>query len=267
MLAQETEIAIKTAISAGGLLRERFRTAQTSCVKEDGSLVSDADLVSHEFILKEISSAFPSHTILSEESPGALQAQIKSGPTWVVDPLDGTSNFLAGLPLFTVTLALVDQGETKLGVIYDPTHNDLYVGVKGGGTTLNGKKACVSRKDTPRGAMLFAGRAYKERDHVRHANIISTLERQTTYFRRLGCATIMLASVACGRADAVILTGKSPWDTVAGALLVQEAGGKISDYCGNDWSLESEDLAATNGILHKKLTDITSVLENSSWLL
>ncbi len=267
MLAQETQIAINTAISAGKLLRERFRTMQSSQIKEDGSLVTDADFASHNFILKQLGSAFPTHTILSEESPDALHTKIASGPTWVIDPLDGTSNFLAGLPLFTVALAYIDQGITKIGVIYDPVHQDLYVGVKGQGTTLNGSPTHVSQKETPRGAMLFAGRAYKERDRIRHANIISTLERQTTYFRRLGCATLMLASVACGRADAVILTGKSPWDTVAGALLVEEAGGKISDYCGNPWSLESEDLVATNGILHNKLIEITSILENSSWFV
>lgn len=262
-MTSELTVAIEIAKSAGALVRERFGKSTRVDRKEDQSLVSEVDMLSHDFILEELSAAFPAHAILSEESPGALHTVIDTKPTWVIDPLDGTSNFLSNIPLFAVAICLVEAGKTKLGVIYDPIHNELFSAEKGQGTHLNGAPVFVSKKDVPRGAMLFAGRGYKERDRQRHANIISELERQTTYFRRLGSATIMLAYVAAGRADTVILTGNNPWDTLAGAFLVEEAGGHISDYCGHFWKHTSEDLVATNGIIHSKLIEITSVLEDA----
>ena len=125
------------------------------------------------------------------------------------------------------------------------------------GTTLNGASVRVSTKNQVRGAMLFAGRGYRDRAHERHGKIIYSLVQQTSYFRRLGSAAIMLASVAVGRADSVILTGNKPWDVVAGALLIAEAGGRVTDYCGNPWGLESTDLVATNGAIHDQLIAIT----------
>ncbi len=259
-MTHELKTAIEIATSAGALVRERFGTSNHVHQKEDHSLVSEVDIVAHEYIMKELRHAFPDHATLSEESPGALHTEIETKPTWVIDPLDGTSNFLSHIPLFAVALALIENGQTRVGVIYDPIHDELFAAEKGKGTTLNGASVFVSKKDAPRGAVLFAGRGYKKHDQGRHANIISALERQTTYFRRLGSATIMLAYVACGRADTVILTGNNPWDTLAGAFLIEEAGGQISDYCGHPWKHTSEDLVATNGIMHPKLIEITSVL-------
>jgi myo-inositol-1(or 4)-monophosphatase len=112
--------------------------------------------------------------------------------------------------------------------------------------------------------MLFAGRGYRDQDHEQHAKIIYALERQTTYFRRLGVASIMLASVACGRADSVILTGNKPWDVVAGALLITEAGGRITDYCGGPWTLDSDDLVGSNSLIHDELVGITRRQEDLS---
>lgn len=262
-MTSELTAAIEIAKSAGALVRQRFGKSNHVRTKEDNSFVSEADMVSHDFILQELARAFPDHAILSEESPGALHTAIETKPTWVIDPLDGTSNFLSHIPLFAVAIALVENGQTKVGVIYDPMHDELFCAEKEQGTHLNGAPIFVSKKEVPRGAMLFAGRGYKERDRGRHANIIFALERQTTYFRRLGSATIMLAYVASGRADTVILTGNNPWDTLAGAFLVEEAGGHISDYCGHPWKHTSEDLVATNGLIHPKLIEITSVLEDA----
>jgi myo-inositol-1(or 4)-monophosphatase len=133
----------------------------------------------------------------------------------------------------------------------------MFAAEKGKGATLNGKQIKVSTREVTRGGMLFAGRGFQDRDRVRHGKIIYALERQTPYFRRLGSAAHMLAGVACGRADAVILTGNKPWDTVAGILLVEEAGGKVTDYCGRRWTMKSEDLVATNSAIHKEIIKIT----------
>ncbi|MBI5369902.1 inositol monophosphatase [Candidatus Uhrbacteria bacterium] len=263
---RECDVVVDIARAAGALVKNRFGNSNHVQTKEDQTLVSEADLISHEYIAQSLARIFPNDLQLSEESPDALHKQITNSRTWVIDPLDGTSNFLAHIPIFAVAIALVENNETLLGVIYDPLHDEMFVCAKGQGATLNGTSIHVSTKDAARGSMLFAGRGYKEKDQQRHAQIISALERQTTYFRRLGSATIMLAYVASGRADAVILTGNNPWDTVVGSLLVCEAGGKISDYCGNLWSHQSRDLVATNGLIHQKLIGITNSLEGGPGL-
>ncbi len=260
-MSQELKIAIEIATKAGELLRERFGKSDIVRIKDDQSMVSDSDFISHDFIMESLTRSFPTYTILSEESPNALHTPISKNPTWIVDPLDGTSNFLSSIPLFGVALALVADKKTQIGVIYDPIHHEMFAAEKGQGTMLNGSPVFVSKKQVPQGAMLFAGRGYKNKHRVAHAGIISILEQQTTYFRRLGSASIMLAYVASGRADAVILTGNDPWDMIAGSLLVTEAGGLVSDYCGNPWSIASENLAATNAVMHEKLIEITKKIK------
>jgi myo-inositol-1(or 4)-monophosphatase len=260
----EVEIAIQSALRAGEYLRRNFRNQQNTVKhKEDGSPVTECDLVSHQMINDCLQKAFPNHIIFSEESHGALLSSITKEPTWVIDPLDGTSNFIADIPLFAITIALVVNDETRIGLIYDPLHEDLFVATRGGGSVLNKQQIHVSNREVTKMGMLFAGRGYKKRDRDRHGQIILSLEKETTYFRRLGCAAIMLSCVAAGRADSVILTGNKPWDTVAGALLIEEAGGKVTDYCGNPWTYKSEDLLATNGIIHDSLIAMTCPVENN----
>lgn len=262
----ELDVAISAAKTAGEYILSFFGSSQNVRFKSDNSPVTDADLGSSAIVKKIISEAFPGHSILCEEAPDALTRKVGLEPTWVIDPLDGTSNFIAHIPLFAVVIAYVVEGKTQIGVIFDPLHNDLFVAQVGKGTTLNGQPVRVSSKSSVRGAMLFAGRGYRDRDHKRHGQIIYALEQQTSYFRRLGAASIMLSSVACGRADSVILTGNNPWDVAAGALLIQEAGGLVTDYCGEPWTLESEDLVATNGHIHDQLIAITRAQEAAKCL-
>ena len=256
-MTPELTLAIDAAKEAGAYLLSVFGSSQDVHYKSDSSPVTEADITSSRIINDRLTAAFPDHVILCEESPDALTSEVGSEPTWIIDPLDGTSNFVAGIPLFAVVIAFVNEGRTRIGVMYDPLHDDLFVAETGKGASLNGQPMHVSKREQVRGAMLFAGRGYRERDRERHGQIIYALEQQTTYFRRLGSAAIMLASVAAGRADSVILTGNKPWDVVAGALLIQEAGGYVTDYCGESWTLESEDLVATNGSIHDQIIDIT----------
>lgn len=259
----EREVGIFAAKQAGEYLLSVFGSDHDIRYKSDTSPVTEADMHSSELIERVIKESFPEHSVLSEETPGALETSIGMEPTWIIDPLDGTSNFIAKIPLFAVIIALVIEQKTVLGIIFDPVHNDLFVAEDGKGTTLNGVITHVSTKEHIRGAMLLAGRGYRDSDHQRHGEIIYALEQETTYFRRFGCAAMMLASVASGRADSVIMTGNTPWDVAAGALLITEAGGKITDYCGNPWGLESKDLVATNGILHNELISITCTIETA----
>lgn len=263
IMTSKTKIAVDVALKAGKLLQKYFRSGKMIVnQKEDNSPVTDCDMMSHQLIIDHLTHAFPTHKILSEESPNALQNQIENHPTWIIDPLDGTSNFIAEIPLFAVVIAFVVKKETQIGIIYDPIHKELFIAEKGKGAKLNNRPIHVSTYNQTKGGMLFAGRGYKKRDRDRHGQIIFALEKETTYFRRLGCASIMLSSVAAGRADSVILTGNEPWDTLAGSLLIKEAGGKITNYCGKPWTIDSEDLLASNGLIHKKLLKITCPIDN-----
>lgn len=253
----EKEVGILAVKQAGAYLLTVFGSPHNIHYKSDKSPVTEVDLHCSEIIERIIKQTFPDHSILCEESADALEKTIGPEPTWVVDPLDGTSNFIAGIPLFAVVIALVVEGKTQLGIIYDPLHDDLFVAEAGRGATLNETIIHVSKRDKVQGGLLLAGRGYREQDRERHGHIIYALEQQTTYFRRFGSAAIMLACVASGRADSVILTGNKPWDVVAGALLISEAGGQITDYCGEPWSLKSGDLVATNGLIHDQIITIT----------
>ncbi len=257
-MSKAAKVAVAAAKEAGGILM----SAYAGTTKEMGvefkkfrEPVSIADFASNDAIIRRLSKAFPDDAILSEESNGAETIGTKT--VWVIDPLDGTSNFINHIPLFAVTIARLENGVPTVGIIYDPVHEELYVAEKGQGATLNGKPMRTSIRDVTRGAMLFAGRGYRDHDRIKHGKIIYTLERRTPYFRRLGSAAIMLLSVAAGRADAVILTGSKPWDTVAGVLLVEEAGGRVTDYLGKKWTHRSEDMIASNGPIHTGIVSVT----------
>jgi myo-inositol-1(or 4)-monophosphatase len=253
-------IGIKAAKEAGGFLMENLYKIHAVKYKEDSSKVTEIDLKSNEIIINIIKSKFPDHKIISEESGKEEDKIIGNGPTWIIDPLDGTSNYIVKLPLFAVAIAFINNSETQLGIIYDPKGDEMFVAEKGKGSTLNNEPINTSDRVLTRGGMLFAGRGHKQKDRDKHATIICNLEKETSYFRRLGSAAIMLASVAAGRADSVILSGAKSWDTAAGALLVKEAGGKVTDYCGNKWGHKSPDLVATNKHIHDQLINITKGL-------
>jgi len=257
--------ALKTAVAAareaGKILMNAYNGTPASLdvtYKKYREPVSIVDFESNDAIIRRLTRAFPKDNIVSEESKG-LDAPSSdwSGATWIIDPLDGTNNYISHIPLFAVVIGRIQDGVPTLGVIYDPLHGEMFAAEKGKGAKMNGKPIHVSNRDVTRGAMLFAGRGFRDHDRARHGKIIYALERQTPYFRRLGSAAQMLAGVACGRADAAILTGNKPWDTVAGMVLIEEAGGKVTDYCGRHWTVKSEDLVATNSAIHKHLIDIT----------
>lgn len=254
----QTQIAITAAQRAGAYLLSMFGQPTQVHQKGDASFVSAVDLEASRIIETTLREAYPDYVILDEEMDGAMDYTFTPEPTWVVDPLDGTSNFLAGIPIFGVAIALVENFETTIAVIFDPLRNELFVATKNGGCTLNGESVHVSDHAQTKKGLLFAGRGYQKQDRERHGRIIYELEQATPYFRRFGCASYMLSSVAAGRADSVLLTGNVPWDVYAGALLVQEAGGLVTDYCGSPWSFGSRDLVASNGRLHNDVVAITS---------
>jgi myo-inositol-1(or 4)-monophosphatase len=251
--SKETKVAIKAAKDAGVILRKRFHTRFQVRMKAGNEPVSSVDMASNDLIIRRLSQAFPEDHILSEESDRSPVDDLRKAPTWIIDPLDGTRNYINGIPLCMVVISRVVNAAPVLSVLYDPLHDELFWAEKGKGAYLNGKRIRVGKRNLAAGAVFLAGRGYRNRDRDEHRQVVYALEARMPYFRRLGSAAVMLSYVACGRADAVILTGDKPWDTAAGVLLVKEAGGRVTTYDGKPWTISKDDLVASNRIIHKNV--------------
>jgi myo-inositol-1(or 4)-monophosphatase len=241
-----TEIARK----AGALLMQHFAQHVQIEYKGEVDLVTVADRVSEELIIRAIRERWPDHDIMAEEG-----ARRDSGSEykWYVDPLDGTTNFAHGFPVFCVSIGLEHRGTIVAGVLFDPTRDEMFSVAKGSGAHLNGKAIRVSK--TPRLVESLVGTGFPS--HKRHKNPNIHFYHQITLrshgVRRAGSAALDLASVAAGRFDGFWEFNLNPWDTAAGVLLVAEAGGKISDFSGGEFQIASRELLASNGLIHDEL--------------
>ena len=241
-----TEIARE----AGALLMEYFRQRVKIEYKGDVDLVTVADRKSEALILERIRAKWPSHDVLGEEG-----ARIETGSDyrWYVDPLDGTTNFAHGFPVFCVSLAIERKGERVAGVLFDPTRDELFAAEKGSGAYLNGEPIHVSKTANLKECLVATGFP----SHKRHKNpnifFYHQLTLRTHGVRRAGSAALDLASVAAGRFDGFWEFNLNPWDTAAGVLIVQEAGGTVTDFKGGPFQLQSRETVATNGIVHNAL--------------
>lgn len=246
--------AVDLALKAGTLLKEKFSQAHEILYKGDINIVTEADQMSEKLILDEIKRTFPQHGIVSEESEAIAGS---SAMRWIVDPLDGTTNYAHGYPVFCISIALEKDGQVILGVIYDPTRNDLFWAQRGEGAYLNGEKISVSRMPHLSQALLATGFPYDIRDsqenNLDHFNKMAV---KAQAIRRAGAAALDLAYLAAGRFDGFWELKLKPWDTAAGCLMVQEAGGMISDLFGGDWHLDSPHLLASNGRIHQQMIDV-----------
>ncbi|MFM9903716.1 MAG: inositol monophosphatase family protein [Pyrinomonadaceae bacterium] len=248
--------AIETARDAGQVLLEKFGRKINITKKGDIDLVTEADLASEALIIERIKSYYPKHSILAEESGEAVV--IGDGTTWkwIIDPLDGTTNYAHGYPCFCVTLALEHDGEIKIGVTFDPTRNELFTAERGRGASLNNKPIRVSETEKLGDALIVTGFPYnfKERDDfARHLNEFLKHSRGV---RRDGSAAIDMAYVACGRFDGFWEEGLNPWDMAAGLLLIEEAGGQISNYDGSKFSIYTPPIIASNGLIHSQMLNV-----------
>jgi myo-inositol-1(or 4)-monophosphatase len=238
-------IVVKAARRAGDLILRHVGRIESLSVfeKSKQDYASEVDAQAEAEIIRELKRAFPDHAFLAEESGQTG----KSRYTWVIDPLDGTSNFLHGIPHFCVSIALLDSGEPVLGVIYDPLRNEIYTASKGAGALLNDKRIRVAQRPDLTGAMLITGFAPRQRSKIgAQLEAVRELMRDAEDVRRTGSAALDLAYVACGRADAYFEAGVMPWDIAAGVLLVREAGGRICDFNGGNSSFKSGQIVAGN---------------------
>src|SRR4051812_46548243 len=238
------------AREAGALLMRHFRERVLIEYKGDADLVTIADRQSEALIRERIQAHWPSHDIMGEEQG---LADTGSEYRWYVDPLDGTTNFAHGFPVFCVSMALDHKGERVAGVVYDPTRDEMFASQKGSGATLNGKPVHVSK--TARLAESLVATGFPS--HKRHKNPNIFFYHQLTLrshgVRRAGSAALDLCYVACGRFDGFWEFNLNPWDTAAGVLMVQEAGGRISDFKGGTFQLSSRETLASNGLIHEEM--------------
>lgn len=242
--------AIQTARDAGAILIDRLGRALVSN-KGDIDLVTEADLASEKLIIERIKSHYPRHAILAEESGASEESNSgKSEWKWIIDPLDGTTNYAHGYPCFCVSIGLERAGVIEIAVIYDPTRDELFAAERGQGATLNDRRMRVSDVADLNQAMLCTGFPYnvRERPNFERDFVNFTMEAQAV--RRDGSAAIDLAYLACGRFDGFWEDGLNAWDVAAGGLLIEEAGGQITDFNGGPVNIYAPKVLASNGLIH-----------------
>jgi myo-inositol-1(or 4)-monophosphatase len=213
-------------------------------------LVTDVDKECERMIIESIKKEFPLHSILAEESG---EQTSEDEYCWIIDPVDGTTNYAHRFPVFCVSLG-VKQGDTvKTGVIYDPTRNEMFKACEGGGAFLNGSRIEVSGTDSVKNSLLATGFAYNTEGKIANIDYFISMLKKAQAVRRLGSAALDLCYVACGRLDGFWEIGLRPWDTAAGQLILQEAGGRITTIQGEPFDIFREELLATNGQIHDEM--------------
>jgi len=243
------QTAIATAREAGALLRTFLhRPLQIHEKARRADLVTDADRSSEQLIVERLRAAFPSSTIVGEES-GVHDGT--GSERWYVDPLDGTTNFAHGYPIFCVSIGYERDGELMAGVIYAPFYDELFAASRGAGATLNGTPIRVSRIAKLADAMTCTG--FRPADYDRNGAHFQTMSRTAQAVRRDGSAALDLASVACGRFDGFWEFDLRAWDVAAGAMLVREAGGTVSAIGGSAFRTDGGSILATNGPIHEEM--------------
>jgi myo-inositol-1(or 4)-monophosphatase len=244
-------VAREAAEAAGRLLRRGLDEAKDIGYKGAVDLVTNFDGLAQELIVSRISSAYPSHAFLAEEG---LRPDKPAEFLWVIDPLDGTTNFAHRLPVFAVSIGLVFQGTPVLGVVFDPVRKDLFTAAAGGGAFLGSRRIHVSRVSDLDRSLLATGFPYDIRESpVNNLDHFRNFCLKAQAVRRCGSAALDLCYLACGRFDGFWELKLKPWDVSAGALIVTEAGGRVSDLTGGDFRIDNGETLATNGLIHESM--------------
>ncbi|MGA2420706.1 MAG: inositol monophosphatase family protein [Candidatus Acidiferrum sp.] len=259
--------AVEIAKEAGAILREEAKHPAQISYKREVDLVTQADKRSEKLIVEKLTKYFPSHAIVAEEGSGH---ESTSQFRWHVDPLDGTTNFAHGYPCFCVSIALAQQTPATpgsapaardtlvCGVVYDPMHEELFAAARGEGATLNGAKIHVSQNATLSTSLLCTGFPVHERYASPNVHYYSDFTMRSHGVRRDGSAALDLANVACGRFEGFWEFGLKNWDTAAGVLLIQEAGGHVSDFAGHPYELGGPVILASNGLIHEEMRAVAN---------
>ena len=250
------KVAIDTALKAGDYIRKNIGKAKDVRYKGEINIVTDIDKKAENIIVNTIRKAYPSHNFLAEEE---TYTKRNLDFTWIIDPLDGTTNFLHGYPVFCVSIALEYKGKFLIGVVYDPTRNELFYAEKGKGAFLNKKKIHTSGVNNIKKALLSTGFAYDvKRTLNNNINNFAKFIKASQAVRRAGSAAIDLCYVACGRFDGFWELGLHPWDSAAASLIIEEAGGKVTQFDGSKYSIYDKEILASNSKIHSQMLKILS---------
>jgi len=244
--------AVKAARRAGTIINRASQNLDILAVTEKtaNDYVSEVDRAAEQSIVRALLEAYPSHSVLAEESGATGTSEFQ----WIIDPLDGTTNFLHGFPQYAVSIALAHKGVLSQAVIYDPVHNDLFTATRGRGAYLNDKRLRISKRTNLQKSLIGTGFPFREFSHIdNYLAIFRDLTQKTSGLRRAGAATLDLAYVAAGRLDGFWEFGLSPWDMAAGSLLITEAGGLVGDLEGNGGYMESGNIVAGNPKIFSQL--------------
>jgi myo-inositol-1(or 4)-monophosphatase len=251
-------VAIKAARAAGAIINraaldvEAVRISQ----KQVNDFVTEVDHASEKIIIDTLLTAYPDHGILAEES-GSTHGNPTSDHIWIIDPLDGTTNFIHGFPVYCVSIALQVRGKIEQAVIYDPTRNDLFTATKGRGAFMNDRRLRVSKRIRLQECIISTGFPFRKGDNFnQYLRMMGDVMQRTAGLRRPGSAALDLAYVAAGFTDGFFETGLSPWDVAAGSLLVTEAGGLIGNFTGESDFLEQKECLAGAPRIYGQLVSI-----------
>jgi myo-inositol-1(or 4)-monophosphatase len=254
-------IGMEVTAEAGRLLLERFHTEFTISHKGTVNLVTDVDLAAEELIVSTIRKAFPDHCILAEERHSQNRGK---GIVWVIDPLDGTTNYAHGYPVFSVSIGLEIGGEVEWGAVFDPTRNELFSARRGFGATCNGIPLGVSQTPSLGASLLATGFPYDiQTDSRNNLDNFCAFAVRTQGIRRAGSAAIDLCYVAAGRFDGFWELKLNPWDCAAGSLIVKEAGGTVTNFSGRPASIYEREIVASNGLIHAEMLDVLTKIRDS----
>ncbi len=250
-------IVLKTTLRECGAVCRKFLGKVTYSLKGRANLLTKADIASQKKASDIIGSAFPGHTIIAEEMKSF---NYKKESLWIIDPLDGTTNYAHNFPVFSISIAFLKKGVPLLGGIYDPSRNEMFIGIRGKGSFLNSKKIRVSGTNRLSKSLLVTGFAYDRAEKADfYCGFYSDFLKVSHDIRRTGAASIDMAWLACGRTDGYWEFNLKPWDVAAGKLIVEEGGGKVTDFSGRNWSNLSDwgrETLVTNGKVHAEMLKI-----------
>ncbi len=249
------EVALQAAYAAADILMDHFGELEQSDVqtKNKFDFVTEVDKQSEQRIIQVIHDTYPDHQIYAEESHRQEGGQYR----WIIDPLDGTTNYIHGVPIFSVSIALEVNNELVLGLVYDPTRQELFYGERGNGAFLNDQPIRVSNISDPEVALLATGYPFRVKHHIDvYQRSFKELFHNVSGIRRAGSAALDLAYIACGRYDGFWELDLKPWDIAGAMVVLLEAGGTITDFSGGDQVLFTGNTVASNGKLHPMMLDI-----------
>ena len=248
-------VAVKAARAAGAIINRAALDVESVrvSVKQTNDFVTEVDQKAEDIIIDTLLTAYPSHGIVAEES-GSEHGAKDADFVWIIDPLDGTTNFIHGFPVYCVSIALAVRGKVEQAVVYDPTRNDIYCASKGRGSYLNERRIRVAKRSRMQECLISTGFAYRPGDKLKtYLNSLGEVMSQCAGVRRPGAAALSLAYVAAGFSDGFFESGLKPWDVAAGSLLVTEAGGLVGNYTGESNFLDVSECLAANPRIYGQL--------------